>query len=240
MTARTEETRNRGKHPSDEKLFSAKWHPALKEAVDDLEFLLERGYGSASALQLVGNRYRLNKRQQEAVLRMSASAQEAELRRLKACSPAALAGATVAIDGFNQLILLESILSGAYVFGCRDGTIRDISSVHGSYKRVVKTEDAARTIGEALQELRVAQVAWWLDAPISNSGRLKSFLRDIGQAYGYPWELELANNPDLVLAESDDIVITSDGWILDRADRWFNFGAYLVERQKVHPQLIRV
>ena len=53
--------RQRGKHPNDNQLFSAKWQEVLKEAVDDQSFLLSRGYGANSALALVGNRYRLNK-----------------------------------------------------------------------------------------------------------------------------------------------------------------------------------
>ena len=234
------ETRNRGKHPSDEKLFGEKWRPVLKAAVDDHSYLLSRGHGSASALQLVGNRYRLNKRQQEAVLRTSAADQEIALRQSKALTPGALAGATVAIDGFNLLILLESILSGAYVFRCRDGAIRDIASVHGSYKRVVKTEAAARLVGETLRELQVQHAHWWLDAPISNSGRLRAFLQDLSAAYGYSWAVELANNPDQVLAGSQDPIISSDGWVLDQVACWFNFAAYLIGQKGIPAQLVQV
>ena len=39
-----------------------KWITIFKEAVDDLCFLLTRGYGENSALSIVGNRYKLNKK----------------------------------------------------------------------------------------------------------------------------------------------------------------------------------
>ncbi|MCB0634486.1 MAG: DUF434 domain-containing protein, partial [Lewinella sp.] len=135
-------SRKRGQHPSDSKLFSKKWQPALRSAEQDLSLLLSRGYGSNASLELVGNRYRLNKRQRLAVLRMSASEEEVQRRQSKECLDVDLREQPIAIDGFNLLVLLESALSGAFVFRCRDGLYRDISSVHGSYKREVKTEEA--------------------------------------------------------------------------------------------------
>ncbi len=57
--------RNRGKESDDDKLFGLKWLPVFKEAVDDLCFLLTRGYAENSALALIGNHYRLKKRQRD-------------------------------------------------------------------------------------------------------------------------------------------------------------------------------
>ncbi len=233
-------TKNRGKHPNDDKIFGKRWHPALREAVNDMCYLLTRGYGSNSALSLVGNRYQLNNRQRLAVLRISASDHKIENRQLKACQDDELAGQEIDIDGFNLLVLLESALSGAYLFKCRDGTYRDIASVHGSYKRVMKTEAAMELVGKTLQELKVAKTTWWLDAPVSNSGRLKGFLQEIGQKNGYPWEMELVNNPDQALANSKKIVISSDGWILDQVSKWYNLGAFLIEQKLTSEHLIVV
>ena len=129
------------------------------------------------------------------------------------------------------MILLESALSGAYLFNCLDGNYRDISSVHGSYKRVVQTEKSIELIGNILQELQVKQVLWLLDSPVSNSGRLKQMLYSIAEKNQFPWEVELVNNPDTVLAVSENIVVSSDAWILDKCKHWFNFSAYLIENQ---------
>ncbi|MCB0640139.1 MAG: DUF434 domain-containing protein [Phaeodactylibacter sp.] len=233
-------SRNRGKHSNDDKLFAPKWHPILKEAVDDLGYLFSRGYAANAAIQVVGNRYKLNKRQRMAVLRISASAEEIALRKQSACLPNALAGQALEIDGFNLLILLESALSGAYVFHCRDGAYRDISSVHGSYKRVLQTENAIVIIGKALQTLKVGSVRWYLDQPVSNSGRLKTRLLEISAEEGFGWEVELVYSPDKVLAESTAIVVSSDGWILNQVPRWFNFGEYLMENELKAVQLIRI
>jgi len=221
--------RNRGKHPNDDKLFNKKWQPILKAAVVDLSYLLTKGYGITSALQLVGNRYRLNTRQQKALMRLSADRNKLAQRQAKALSPTLLKGKTIQIDGFNLLILLESALSGAYIFKCVDQTYRDISSVHGSYKRVTKSEEAIVLIGQTLANLEVASVEWLLDAPVSNSGRLKTKLFEIATENGFSWEVRLVNNPDTELVISKEVVITSDAWILDGCAAWFNMGAYLIE-----------
>lgn len=232
-------TRNRGQHPKDAKLFGPKARPAVLQAVADHSYLLTRGYGSNSALELVGNRYRLNKRQRKAVLRMSASDQEVALRRSKAVKAAYLEGQPIAIDGFNLLILLESALSGAYIFRGRDGLYRDISSVHGSYKRVVKTETAIRLVGQELQGLKVGPVRWFLDSPVSNSGRLKTFLREQGELQGIDWAVELVYNPDKVLAESESVVISSDGWILDACRHWYNLGRFIIDHHLPDTKLVK-
>ncbi len=231
---------HRGRKPHDDQLFGPHWLPILKEAVDDLGYLLTRGYSASAALAIVGNRYQLNQRQRMAVGRMSASDQEISQRKQKECKPIALQDQAVAIDGFNLLILLESVMSGAYIFKGRDGTYRDIASVHGSYKRVIQTEEAIPLAGDTLKALKVSAVRWVLDSPVSYSGQLKEFLYKLSEENGYHWEVTLIHNPDIVLAESQQIVISSDGWILDRVARWFNLGAYLIENKLPQAQTISV
>lgn len=230
MDDTTSKARNRGQHASDARLFDPKWVPALRAAVADHSFLLGRGYGSNAALELVGNRYRLSKRQRLAILRMSASDEQVALRQSKALSEETLSGCPVLIDGFNLLILLENVLSGAFIFHARDDLYRDISSVHGSYKRVVKTEAAAILIGDALQALHSGPVTWILDRPVSNSGKLKTFLHEIAEKRAYDWSVDLEFNPDKVLAESPSVVITSDSWVLDLAARSYNLGKHIIDQ----------
>lgn len=221
----------RSKFPEDDQWFSGAWLPVFREAVDDQSYLLSRGYATNAALELVGNRYHLNQRQRMAVRRMSASTQEVANRRRRECHKTDLAHQAIDIDGFNLLILLESALSGGYVLYCRDGVYRDIASVHGAYKRVIKTEEAVRLLGDVVHELQITGTRWFLDAPVSNSGKLKTFLQEICKANGYSWEVEVVSNPDQELVKSTNIVISSDGWILDKAEKWYNLGAYLIEHK---------
>ena len=232
--------RNRGKLSSDDKLFGEKWHPVFKEAVNDLCFLLTRGYGESSSLQIVGNRYRLGKRQQNAISRICCSEQQIKGRKDSILNTSEISGEIVEIDGFNLLILLENALSGAFIFKGRDGLFRDISSVHGSYKRVVKTEEAIRMVGDVLLDLKVKSVKWYFDQPVSNSGRLKTKLLEISNECHFNWEVELVFDPDKVLAKSQNVVVSSDRWILDNAEKWFNLGAYILENKIDDKNIIEV
>jgi len=222
--------RNRGKQANDDKLFGTpKMQSKIRDAVQDMSFLLGRGYAEKSSLQLVGNRYKLNARQQKAVLGMSASAQQLAERRQKQVHN--LRDGRVLIDGFNLIIILESALSGAYLFKGLDGCYRDVSSVHGTYKRVRQTEEVLTLIGDSLQTLGAKDTFWYLDSPVSNSGRLKVMMLELAEKNDYNWNVELVFNPDKVLAGSNEIAISSDGWILDETTQWFNLGAYIIENR---------
>lgn len=233
-------TRNRGKQSNDDKWFAPKWHPIFTEAVNDFCYFLSRGYAEHSVVQIVGNRYRLNKRQRNAVSRISSSDQEIDARHQSICKVRDIKDKIIDIDGFNILILLESALSGAYVFKGRDGTYRDISSVHGSYKRVIKTENAILLVGNTLKEMKVKSVKWYLDKPVSNSGRLKTRLLEISRDNQFNWDVELVFDPDKVLANSENIVVSSDGWVLDRVGRWINLGAFIMENYLKESNIIVV
>ncbi len=76
-----------------------------------------------------------------------------------------------------------------------------------------------------------------MDAPISNSGRLKTYLREIAERESFNWEIHLVNNPDKELIESDKIMISSDAWILEDGKRWFNFMGYIIEHNLIRAEL---
>lgn len=75
--------RHRGKHSSDDKNFTPKWQTILKEAAQDLSFLLGKGYAAKSSLALVAGRYQLNKRQLQALMRINCPADRIASRKGK-------------------------------------------------------------------------------------------------------------------------------------------------------------
>lgn len=223
--------KNRGKEASDDALFgTAKMQFKLKEAVIDMHYFLSRGYGEKATLALVGNRYRLNARQQQAVRGMCASQQQIEDRKAKEIESHNLEGKEICIDGFNVLILLESILSNAYVFQGQDGFIRDLSSVYGTYKKVKQTSLAIEMIADFFRKEKIKKALWLFDKPVSNSGRLKQMIEETASAHQLNWEAQLVNNPDKLMAESDNIAVTSDAWILDHASSNFNLMKYMLSQ----------
>ncbi len=219
---------HRGAHPADRQLFAAERLDDLRAAVAELSWLLTRGYASKSALKLVGDRYALTERQRFAVARAACSDASLERRAARCLPLAEVEGDQLIIDGFNLIITAEAALGGGLLMLCRDGCVRDLSSVHGSYRAVAETERALNVIGDALATVRPAAVGWLLDKPISNSGRLAERIRNLAAGRDWPWSVELIFNPDAEIAASARVAVTSDSNILDRAARWVNLGRHLV------------
>jgi len=231
--------RNRGKEGRDDLLFgSVKMQERIIEACKDMHYLLSRGFAEKSSVQLVGNKYRLNARQQQVLQGMSASEEQIEKRKATEVSMEKLSGERLIIDGFNLLIILESALSGAYVFKGLDDSYRDIAGVHGTYKRVNQTLEVLTLVGDFLKEKEVENVLWVLDKPVSNSGRLKGILYEIATEKGYNWDVVLENNPDKIVAESERIGVSSDAWVLDRLNRWYNLAGVLIESFKSKEEIV--
>lgn len=218
----------RGPGPDDAQLFGEAALHSLRAAVHDLAWLFERGYAETSALELVGNRYNLRARQRLAVLRCTCTSEQRHDRAARRLVAEQLAGRPLAIDGFNVLIAIESALGGGVLLRGRDGALRDMASVHGSYRRSDHTQQAAELIGEQLAALAPGSVLWWFDRPVSNSGRLKTALGQLARARGWDWTIELDDNPDRRLAGFVGVVATGDAWILDQVDAHFDLAAAVV------------
>jgi hypothetical protein len=220
--------RHRGAHPADAELFAADELAKLRQAVVDLCWLLSRGYNMTSSLKLVGDRYGLRERQRLAVSRSACSDQDRQ-RRKDHCIPVdQIRDQPVTVDGFNLIITVEAALSGGPLLIGVDDCIRDLSSVHGSYRSVEETDRAITMIGDALVKLSPSSVHWLLDRPVSNSGRLAAKLKDLASRSNWPWVVEVVFNPDAAIISSPAIAITSDSPILDRVSRWSNLKSHLL------------
>lgn len=216
--------KHRGPNPQDAELFAPKMLPKLRAAVADLSELLSKGYPQKASLKLVGDHFRLNVRQRKAVQHCVASAENLALRRQKQRPPEAAADEVLWVDGYNLLITTESALAGAVVLEAPDGCYRDLASVHSSYRRVEETLPAIRLLGEGFAALGAKEVRWVLDAPISNSGRLRGILLAEAEAKGWPWQVQLEAQADAFLkAQTDGFILSSDSVILEEARAWVNF-----------------
>ncbi|HOM16938.1 MAG TPA: DUF434 domain-containing protein [Thermoguttaceae bacterium] len=245
---------HRGPHPEDAELFSPAQLDRLREATTDLCWLASRGYAEVSSLKLVGDRYHLTARQRLAAARCACS--ETQLRRrlehevrpskttllgsspaagslggaeTRTCQPGLLAGQSVWIDGYNVLTTVEAALAGGVILHARDGTFRDMASMHGTFRKVAETEPALEMIGQTLAQFRPNECVWYLDRPVSNSGRLKQWIEQTAQKHHWPWRVELAANPDPILWQSPAIVASADSVILDHCQRWLNLARWVVE-----------
>jgi hypothetical protein len=203
--------------------------PTLRDATDDFSWLLSREYAPTSALKLVGDRYQLTARQRLAVSRVACSDAARRRRRERQRTPDDLPGREVWIDGFNVLTSIEAALSGGAILAARDGCFRDLASMHGSYRTVEETLPAIEVVGRLLADYRLARCRWLFDAPVSNSGRLKTQLRRISEANSWGWEIELVPDPDPILCQCRHVVASADSQVLDACQDWLNLARWAIE-----------
>ncbi|MGD0078554.1 MAG: DUF434 domain-containing protein [Sedimentisphaerales bacterium] len=224
------DTRNhRGQNPADAELFAPGKIPGLRLAVADYSLLLTKGYAETSALKLVGDRFGLTQRQRLAVMRSSCSDQNLANRKTRQLDINTIAGQPIAIDGYNLLITIEAAISGGLIFIGRDGCCRDLASIHGTYRKVTETIPAIKLIGNFLHQAGITRVLWLLDSPVSNSGRLKTLIRELAEKNNWQWQIELVTSPDAVLIKGDTIVASSDSIILDGCSKWANLAGEIIK-----------
>lgn len=213
---------HRGPHPKDRVWFAPEQLDSLREAHRDYAWLLSRDYSAEAALKLVGDRFQLTARQRMALARSACSESAAARRRAKRIELSNLKGRAVAVDGFNCLITLEAALSGGIVLCAHDGSRRDLSSVHGTYRHVEETDAAATALTNALETGDPDSVVWYLDSPVSNSGKLATRLRTLFEARELTWHVALVKNADQAIKQSGAVAASSDGWVLDAAPAWID------------------
>ncbi|MBX6313116.1 MAG: DUF434 domain-containing protein [Isosphaeraceae bacterium] len=211
---------HRGPDPRDALSFDPSAWPRLRAAVADLSWLLGRGYAEVSALKLVGDRYALTERQRMAVRRSSCSDEALTRRGRHRHRLEELRGRPLWVDGFNVLTTVEAALGGAVIVRGRDGCDRDLAGVHGTYRRVEETRPAIAVLGEVLEQAGIGPCTWYLDSPVSNSGRLRGILLDLASERGWDWRVELVFNPDPILAGAEVVVASADSVILDHCTGW--------------------
>ncbi len=220
---------HRGAHPEDQRLWTPKSLPMIRSAVKDLSWLLSHGYAAKSSLKLVGDRYGLEARQREAVSRCACADERRDARLSRQLQPFEVRGQDLIIDGFNVITTTEVALSGGVVLEGRDGCLRDIAGIHGTYHQVEETTPALRLLGGLLSELQVASCCWLLDQPVSNSGRLRQQLLEMSDQHQWGYQADLLFDPDKAIIQSSRVAVSSDSGVLDACGLWFNLVRHLVE-----------
>ena len=203
----------------------------LRAALADFSLLLTKGYAGKSSLKLVGDRFSLTQRQRLAIMRSACSDGQLASRSRRCLRLKDIASELIAVDGYNLLITVEAAMSGACIFKGRDGCFRDLASIHGTYRKVTETIPAVRLIGEFLKEIDAGRALWFLDSPVSNSGRLKTLIGEIARENNWNWDVELLLSPDAELKKTAAVVASSDSVVLDSCQRWANLAAEIITKK---------
>jgi hypothetical protein len=209
------------------------YNTKLRKPLLDLLYLLEREYPKKPAVELVGNRYGLDGDDRRVLYRGVFPRDICAQRKAK------LAGSPpgrLLIDGYNVLITLESYLTGRPVFFCLDGFMRDAAGVFGRYEKSRATNRSIDLLAEFLEEWRGRppspgrHALFLLDAPVSRSGELASFLRERFASLGEGVTVEVSRNPDARIIEENAGcgVATSDTVVIDRVDRCVDIPARII------------
>jgi len=219
----------RGYIPDDDRFFSPAALSTMLQASRHISYLINEGYDLKQATTFVCNHFLLSERQRLAIMRSIATEEQLAVRSAKEKALSDIAGEEVWIDGFNTVITLEVMLSSSTLFSCMDGTIRDLAALRGTYRMIPETSGAVQMLFDVLKELRVSKVSILLDEPVSNSGRLKALIADVGEAYLFELDILIQRDVDRALYDKRN-VITSDSIILDKCVSWVNLNAECMKR----------
>ena len=217
----------RGYFPSDEKEFNEEAVKTLRKAAYDLYYLINRGYPIKGSSVFVGNHYLLSERQRLALARVVSTENNITTRKEKEIT-SSLENKVVNIDGFNTIITLEVAFSKSLLLKSMDGTIRDLVALRGTYRLIDKTDIAIIEIGKILEKNKIKRAIFYLDSPVSNSGRLKLRILELLEKYNFEVQVENIKNVDAILKTLDNVV-TSDAIILDNCKSWINLNEKIIE-----------
>jgi len=203
----------------------------LWEAAEDLRYLLNRDYPRDASLQLIGNRYNLDRDHRHLLRRGVFPSSLAEVRRNKKVSLKEIRGKGLAIDGYNCIITLESALKGKAILLADDAFIRDIAGVSGGYKETAETREALQLIMDLLRSAAPQEVCFLFDSPISGSGELASLIRDLMKERGIQGDAVAVKVPERIMADYAGICASSDTAVIDHAEGVFDLAGHLITEQ---------
>ncbi|BAP62330.1 DUF434 domain-containing protein [Methanococcus maripaludis] len=182
------------------------------ETYRDLKYLLNRNYRKKSALDFVANHYGLNAFERNFFGRCVFSDDHLEVVNKKITDLTKdFKTKSIAIDGFNVLITLESLIEGVAIF-CEDNVIRDLKYQKG-YKLTEKSEEKIEIILKTMLKLNLNNFDVYFDEPTSKSGEISKITRNLMEKYSISGEVILSKKVDFELKHYE-FVATSDFHII--------------------------
>ena len=211
----------------------------LKLPISDYLYLLERAYSEKSALKLVGDHYRLDKTERNILFRGVFNKKVVKYRKAKQTKLYRIKNYPLSIDGYNNIITLESYLKGKPVFMAMDGLLRDSSGIHGSFKQSPLTEKSIELLLEFCQLHKPQEIVIYLDQPVSYSGELAKYIQTKIMQKKLSGTVKVVPSADYFLKNEKGIVSTSDSAIIDNCRMCIDLPYYIISKKfkKNVPQL---
>jgi hypothetical protein len=204
-------------------------HDRLRIAAADFLYLLDRGYPRSASLQLVGNRYNLDRRHREVLHRGVFAQEEAKQRRKRLVTPEKLADRALLVDGHNVIITAESRFAGRPLIAANDGLIRDVAGISHRYRISSLTQEAIDTLFQVLVKYPPKETHFFLDAPIRQSGELAAILRSALERWNLTGDAQALKVPEKELIGGKGIVASSDSAVLDGVKQAIDLAAAVIK-----------
>jgi hypothetical protein len=218
--------------PGGEKI--PKWdHEGLRRAATEVRYLLDRDYPSGPAIRFVSDHHRLPQESRFVLTRVTVPSALAASRKDKQIFVRGLWGRTIAIDGYNVLITVESLIVGAPVYLCDDGFLRDTRGIFRRYRSSDQTTLALNEILSILKEAGVGRAEVLLDQQISKSGTLAARIRYMMAEHDVPGCAKTAKETDRRLKLASSPVATGDGAIIDAVTEVVDLPAEVAKRRHI-------
>ncbi len=214
-------------------MSSNQFKEGLKEAAYDLKFLLNRGYRKKGALDFVANKYVIDKRGRNYLMRKVFSDEKSLKRRVKLIDIRNIEDELVFIDAYNVLITVESICNNDFdpVVLCDDGVLRDINAVFGKYKINRSTEHSLKHIISILKAYNPSYINFIYDKQVSKSGELSKLTNEIIKIEHVRGKAVTSRTVDYDLVklsnESNGITATSDSVVMDKTDKIIDIPCFI-------------
>ncbi len=209
-----------------------------EKAITDIRYLLDRGYPGKGAITFVCNHYRLDIKWRYVFTRVVFDRDTIKSRREKTVNFEDVIGEAVLVDGYNVLITVESALKGEPIYLCDDGFLRDIRGVFRNYRCSGLTKRAMDEILGIFTDFTPSRVEFLFDSQISKSGNMARWvekkLKDVGLEGG----ARTSRHVDHDLKQSNGIIATADGCIIDEAAKVVNIQACVLEQLNLSPVII--
>lgn len=205
------------------------------QAAEDLLFLLDRRYPKSPAVDLVGNRYRLGKRERMVLYRGLFDRETASNRKKKRVGFDAVLSSPLLVDGFNVTITLDSYLRGLFVFRATDGYVRDVSEFHGGYQPAASTGRSLDLIAGVLGK-REGKTVVVLDSCMDACRTLVRMTERAMERLAPSVVVRTEKKPyDAIASRSlqpaGAAVATSDTGTLDRAEKAVDLPSFILEKR---------
>jgi hypothetical protein len=179
-------------------------------------------------LELVGNRHALGRDQRHILHRGIFSPLESGIRRAKLVSFQELRGNSIALDGYNVIVTLESALMGRPLLIADDRVVRDIAGISSGHRVDEITGQAMNQVAETLREARVERVTALFLSSMSKSGELAfefgRLLKDMGLDACSRTERAV----EKMLPRLGGIVVTASSTIIDRSQKVFDLAGFII------------